>query len=253
MAGSALFPTDLGTVKGPRLNDLNVQSSAVGAPIPIVYGTYALAGNLIWSSGIIETVSRKKQGGKGRPTQTVKTFSYKVNCAVGICEGEIGNIVRIWADAKLIYDAREQLEDETDAEYSARTASNDALLANAEIYSGGTAQLADPTIESFEGAGNVSAFRDLAYVVFSEFQLEDYGNRIPSFRFEVTKSRWVCEDEIQFSNEVLFPWNTSQADPRDPKQPQLLQLQRQLCFRTDPSGGIRRRGDGTRMAGQDRR
>jgi hypothetical protein len=186
MAGSALFPTDLGTVSGPRLNDLNVQSSAVGAPIPIVYGTYAISGNVIWSSGIIEAVSKKKQGGKGGPTQTTKTYSYSVNCAVGVCEGEVNGISRIWADAKLIYDARPQLDGESDADYAARAVASAALLANAEIYLGSAAQLADPTIESFEGVGNVSAFRDLVYVVFSNFQLDEYGNRIPNFRFEVS-------------------------------------------------------------------
>jgi hypothetical protein len=163
-----------------------VQSSAVGAPIPIVYGTYAIAGNVIWSSGIIEKVSKKKQGGKGGPTQTVKTFSYKVNCAVGVCEGEVSTISRIWADAKLIYDARPQLDGENNADYTARTLASAELLANMEIYLGTADQLPDPTIESFEGAGNVSAFRDLAYVVFSEFQLEEYGNRVPNFRFETS-------------------------------------------------------------------
>ena len=186
LAGSALFPTDLGTVSGPRLNDLNMQVSTVGAPIPIVYGTYALAGNLIWSSGIIETVSRKKQGGKGGPTQTTKTYSYKVNCAVGVCEGPISGISRIWADAKLIYDARPQLDEETDAEYAARAIESASLLANMEVYLGTPDQAVDPTIESFEGAGNVSAFRDLVYVVFTDFQLADYGNRVPNFRFETT-------------------------------------------------------------------
>ena len=205
-AGSALFPTDLGTVSGPRLNDLNVQTSTVGAPIPIVYGTYAISGNVIWSSGIIETVSRKKQGGKGGPTQTVKTYSYKVNAAVGICEGEIGGIRRIWADAKLIYDARDQLTDETAEEYTARQESNAAFLSRTEIYLGSEDQLADPTIESIEGAGNVSGFRGLAYVVFSEFQLEDYGNRIPNFRFEVSSAANGCVPTVEYSNEVLYPW-----------------------------------------------
>lgn len=214
-AGSALFPTDLGTVSGPRLNDLSVQTSTVGAPIPIVYGTYAISGNVIWSSGIIEHVSRKRQGGKGGPTQTVKTYSYTVNCAVGLCEGPIGSVKRIWADAKLIYDVRPQQDGETDAEYVARQAENNALAARMEIHLGEDDQVADPTIESFEGVGNVSAFRDLAYVVFSEFPLEDYGNRIPNFRFEVTNEGIVCQEVTEYSNEVLFPWSESQDDPRD--------------------------------------
>jgi sugar lactone lactonase YvrE len=183
--GGAAFPTDLGTVNGPRLNDLQVQSSTVGAPIPLVYGTYAIAGNVIWSSGIIEKVSKKKQGGKGGPTQTVKTYSYSVNCAVGICEGPITGVRRVWADAKLIFDARPQFPDETNADYIARQFANGKFLDSATLYGGTEDQEPDPTIESYEGVGEVSAYRGLAYYVFSNFQLEDYGNRVPSFRFEV--------------------------------------------------------------------
>ena len=222
LAGSAIFPTDLGTVSGPRLNDLNVQVSTVGAPIPIVYGTYAISGNVIWSSGIIETVSRKKQGGKGGPTQTVKTYTYKVNCAVGLCEGEITSIIRIWADAKLIYDVRGQQDGETDLEYSERVAANDALAAGMEIYVGAEDQLADPTIESFEGVGNISAFRGLAYVVFSDFQLADYGNRIPNFRFEVASAgSRSCETVTEGEPRYLFPWRVSGIGPvYDPRSAQ---------------------------------
>ena len=46
-------------------------------------------------------------------------------------------------------------------------------------------QLPDPTIESYEVAGTVPGFRGLAYIVFNDFQLAKYGNRIPNFRFEV--------------------------------------------------------------------
>jgi hypothetical protein len=212
-AGSALFPTDLGTVSGPRLNDLTVQSSAVGAPIPIVYGTYAIAGNLIWSGGIEETVTKRRQGGKGGPTQTVKEYTYSVSCAVGLCEGPIQGIRRIWADTKLIYDARPQLEDETTEAYNARVQANSTLLNSMEIYLGGEDQLADPTIQSYEGSGNVSAFRGLAYVVFTDFWLTDYGNRVPNFRFEVSGAS-VPTTVGLYSAGWVPHWEWQSVDPR---------------------------------------
>jgi hypothetical protein len=216
LAGGALFPIDLGNTSGPRLDDLRVMSSTIGLPIPIVYGTYAINGNMIWSSGLIEHASRKRQGGKGGPTQVTTTYTYSVNCAIGMCEGEIDGVRRIWADAKLIYDAREQLEGETDAQYSARIAQNTTTLAGMEVYLGTADQLPDPTIESFETTGNVSGFRDLAYVVFTEFQLADYGNRVPQFRFEVTvNADTACETFAEYGQEVLYPWNEDAADPRD--------------------------------------
>lgn len=188
LAGQALFPTDLGTVSGPRLNDLRVQASTVGIPIALVYGRFAISGNIIWSSGIIESVKKEKQGGKGGPTQTIKTYTYSVNCAVGVCEGPVGGILRIWADTTLVYDQRPQQEGESLEDYEARLDANAVFINKTEIYTGTEDQLPDPTIESFIGVGNISAFRGLCYVVFSDFQLADYGNRIPNFRFEVVNT-----------------------------------------------------------------
>jgi hypothetical protein len=187
LAGQALFPTDLGNVNGPRLNDLTVQTATIGAPIPIVYGTFAFSGNVIWSSGIIETVTKTKQGGKGGPTQTVTTYSYAVNVAVGICEGEILGISRIWADSVLLFDGRALASQNPNLASNLAEDTWASLANKMQIYTGSEEQMPDPTIESFEGVGNVSAFRGLAYVVFNDFQLENYGNRIPNFRFEVMR------------------------------------------------------------------
>jgi hypothetical protein len=185
--GQAAITDNLGTIKGPRLGDLSVQTAEIGAPIPIIYGRYPVSGNMIWSTELKETVKKKKQGGKGGPKQKVKTFSYSVTCAIGVCEGLADGIVRIWADTKLIYDDRDQFEDETAGAFANRTAANAAILLNMSIYLGSEDQLPDPTIEMSEGAGNVSAFRGLCYVVFNDFQVEEYGNRVPNFRFEVQR------------------------------------------------------------------
>jgi hypothetical protein len=199
LVGQIAFPTDLGTVSGPRLNDLRVMGSEIGAPIPLVYGRYAIAGNLIWSAGIEESVSRQRQGGKGGPTQTVKTFTYSVNCAVGICEGPISGIRRVWADAKLIYDASPRGATESYEDYQARIFNNGVFLAGATFYLGSETQEPDPTIESIEGIGQTSGFRGLAYCVFADFQLEEYGNRIPSFRFEVEAYQTGLEVPIEIT------------------------------------------------------
>lgn len=187
VAGQALFPTDLGTVYGPRLNDLAVQQSTVGAPIPVLWGTFAFSGNLIWSSGIIEKVTKKKQGGKGGPTQTVKTYSYSVNCAIGICEGVLSAVDKVWADAKLIYDLSPMRDTESQDEYDERIEASGKFIEQVQFYYGTEDQMPDPTIEAYEGEGNVQGFRGLAYMVITGFQLEDYGNRIPTFRVEARR------------------------------------------------------------------
>ena len=85
------------TVKGPRLSDLRVMASSEGAPIPRVWGRMRVAGQVIWATQFLESVSTTG-GGKGSPSPTVTTYSYSVSLAIALCAGEINGIGRIWAD-----------------------------------------------------------------------------------------------------------------------------------------------------------
>jgi hypothetical protein len=155
---------------GVRLDNLDVQSSTYGRMIPILYGTSRMAGNIIWSLPIQETATSHNGGGKGgltaRQTEGNVSYSYSVTLAIAICEGEIDEILRVWADAKVI--------DPTQGTY--------------RIYTGSESQMPDSLIESIEGVGNTPAFRGLAYVVIEDFPIGDFGNRIPNFTFEVRRS-----------------------------------------------------------------
>ncbi|MGE3150821.1 MAG: hypothetical protein AB7K04_17370, partial [Pseudorhodoplanes sp.] len=94
--------------EGPRLRDLDVMVSTEGAPIPRVYGRVRLSGQVIWATALEERVSTQgggDGGGKGAPEPassgtSVKTYRYFANFAVGLCEGPIGHVARVWADGK---------------------------------------------------------------------------------------------------------------------------------------------------------
>lgn len=169
--------TKLKPYQGPRLADLAVQSSTYGKMIPVIYGTVRIGGNIIWSRPIKETATTTTQtsgggkGGGGKVSQTSTTYSYSITLAIGICEGAVDEVLRIWADAK-------QLDL---SQYTVR------------IYTGDETQLPDSIIQSFEGVDNTPAYRGMAYVVFEDFPMADYGNRIPNFTFEV-KKRAVATD-----------------------------------------------------------
>ena len=63
--------------QGPRLGDLKVMTSTAGAPMAKTYGTTRVAGNVIWSEAILETVSTSSQsGGKGGGGGSVTTTTY---------------------------------------------------------------------------------------------------------------------------------------------------------------------------------
>lgn len=59
------------------------------------------------------------------------------------------------------------------------------IAAAMRTYNGTEDQFPDPLIESYEGSGSVPAFRGMSYVVFESLRLTDFGNRIPTFEFQV--------------------------------------------------------------------
>ena len=180
--GSAFTTTELDAAEGPRMDDRKIQTSRYGEFLPRVYNTERLTGNIFWVEGdkISETSNTKtvEQGGKGGSEQKVTTFAYHVTMAVGICEGPISGISRIWADNILIYD----VSDSTDIGAVARSLE---IGGDIVIYLGNDDQLPNSTIELEKGTGNVPAFRGTAYLLLRNFQLENYGNRIPNLSFEV--------------------------------------------------------------------
>jgi hypothetical protein len=175
-----LFPEQI-TAEGPRLSELTVQASTYGVTVPVVYGQWRLTGNIIWAADIRETRQERDAGGKGGPQQTQVSYTYDASFAVGLCEGPIAGVLRIWADSRLVYDVSAT----ADAEAVAASINVGDVIT---VYTGTQTQLPDPTIEAALGVGNVPAYRGLAYVVFRDLALGDYGNRIPNLSFEVVEN-----------------------------------------------------------------
>lgn len=178
VAGNAIDHALFGTrqeraVEGPRLSDLTVMASTDGASIPRLYGRGRLSGQVIWATNLQEVVSTSSEttgGGKSTGgsstsvTTTTTTYSYYANLAVGLCEGPIGAVRRVWADGKAL----------------------DLSGLTVRTYSGDETQTPDPLIVAKEG--QAPAYRGLAYVVFERLPLADFGNRIPQLSFEVVRA-----------------------------------------------------------------
>jgi hypothetical protein len=165
---------------GPKLLDLTVTASTEGAPIPRLYGRARLGGQMIWATQLeaVETSSGSDSGGGGKwpvgglfnasASQSGSSggYLYYANFAIGVCEGPIARIGRVWADA-----AEFDL-----SQYACR------------IYYGTEDQRPDSLIEAKQGSGGAPAYRGLAYIVFERLPLLDFGNRIPQFNFEVFRA-----------------------------------------------------------------
>ena len=182
LVDNMLFPQKQ---QGPRLDDLTVTASTYGKPIPLLFGPEnRIAGNVIWSTGLIETVKKTKQGGKGAPSVQVTEYSYRASFAVLLGEGVLQGVRKIWANNKLIYDVDSPPDVET------------GLYSAIRFYPGTFTQNPDPTIEGYVGVGDTPAYRGSAYVVFVDLQLADFGNRIPNLEFLVEAQEAITVGEI---------------------------------------------------------
>ena len=174
--GQLLFPKSGPDVEGARLSDTQVTSSAYGAGINIVFGTVRVGGNIIWSKPLREQANKQKSGGKGGGGGSVTTYKYYWTGAVGVCEGPVGDILRIWADGKLQFDKTGNtggatLPSKRDFKFT--------------VYKGDEAQKTNSIMVADKGAGSTPAYRGLCYVFFNDIPVENYGNRIPNWTFEV--------------------------------------------------------------------
>jgi hypothetical protein len=159
------------SMSASQVGDLRVQTSQYGVVIPVCVGKQRVSGNVFWAADKVPHTTETEVGGKGGGGGGAVTTSttYSVSMAIGICKGPILGVSRVWADGKLIIDA-----------------TNDAKPLIGNLYLGNNSQLADATMTNALGAGEVPAYRGLAYIVLDNFDLGVTG-RIPNFSFEVLK------------------------------------------------------------------
>lgn len=170
VAGSLLFPP--GGSVGPRLNDLQVSSSAPGNPIPFGYGQFRLGGQIIWAQTLQE--HKKNQSAKGGPTVT--TYDYTCTFAVSFGFGP-GTIVQLWGDSQCIYDTTGTQQVGTLADSNGNT-----VQLSVALYEGDEFQMPDPVVSSIQGADQTPGYRGQIYAVFDNLDLTSFGNRVPNLR-----------------------------------------------------------------------
>lgn len=177
MVGNAIDQRILGAggaaVESGRIDRYRITGSAEGRAIAKVYGRMRVGGQVIWATQFKEIVTTTG-GGKGAPSQPKrKDYSYSVSLALGLCEGEISGVTRVWADGREI----------------------SLLDVTMRVYVGSEDQLPDPKIEAVEGVGTAPSYRGTAYVVFEDLDLAPFGNRVPQFSFEVSRPAPATQDE----------------------------------------------------------
>lgn len=163
------------SLTGARLSSARLAGASEGTAIPRLYGTARLGGTLIWATRFEEEAVTERSGGKSSGGTRTTTYRYYANLALGLCEGPIAGVRRVWADGREL--------DLTEIEM--------------RVYRGTRSQPVDPLIAAKQGADKAPAYRGLAYVVFERLPLDDFGNRIPLLQFEVIRPVGQLEDQIR--------------------------------------------------------
>jgi hypothetical protein len=170
VAGGVLFGADQ-QHKREHLVDRHINGATYGAPIPQIYGAFRLAGNMIWTTDLVEHSHRNKSGKGAGISSTTRTYTYTVSFAMGICRAQLSagsRIVRVYAEDKIIYDVNDP---------TVVLPATDLLF-----YTGDESQTPDPFMNAIQVQ---PAYRGLAYARFIDLDLTNWGNRIPQLSFEI--------------------------------------------------------------------
>jgi hypothetical protein len=142
-----------------------------GEPIALIFGKTRVIGKIIWAGKVLEVQNSNTEKKYFTLPKQTKSIHHTIECeyfvsfAMAICEGEILEIGRVWAGDELI----------------------DLGNYKFRLYEGSETQEPNPVITASSEDNQAPAFRGLSYIVFEDFPLDDFGQTIPVFSFEVTR------------------------------------------------------------------
>ena len=180
----------------PRLQDSQIMGASIGAPLPIVFGTDRIAGEVIWAGPRVErevvevTETETGGGGKGGApssthTQTTTRYKYFQSFAVSFGEGPAESLLRVWFDSNVVIDKSGNGIDSI----------NEGIIYR--FYKGDGTSMPDPEMVADKGASFTPPHRRLVWAMFKDVPLNDYRIPVPSVTAEIAftgaRSRNVLE------------------------------------------------------------
>jgi len=80
----------------PRLSSMQISTSVLAKPIPIVYGRQRVAVNLLDYTDFWSVAQQSSGGGKGGGKQTTG-YTYYANLLFALCEGPVSAVLSVWS------------------------------------------------------------------------------------------------------------------------------------------------------------
>lgn len=162
-----------------RIDDIKVSISKYGDMIPETWGNNVPTATAVWSTYIIEIGETQSQGkGGGVENTNYRQFIQSMWCLGRTPPpGTTVTLRKAWINGKLNYDSSSGLS----AAQALATEENPWV--SIALLPGFDDQLPVPMIETYEGVGNVPAFR--GRICLFIYGLECPGGRVPQLAFEL--------------------------------------------------------------------
>lgn len=151
--------------------DLSLPSVGFGRPIQRVYGTARVGTTLFWAGPI-----RRNDSDPDR-ADGLPNVRYYADFAVIIAGNPQIGLSRIWFNGRLFYENRPYLTGDP------LTVSNDAE-GFFNFYDGRGSKTASTVITAIDGAAVTPDYKHLSYLVFTDIDVTDYNNQIPTVSVE---------------------------------------------------------------------
>lgn len=175
------------SISSPRINQLSIQSSSLGLPITLGWGTGRVRCNLIWYNKFQAIAQTKKTGGKGGGVKQT-TYTYTASVIMGLSLGEVLSVPTIYRNKEVFKD--NEISTSWDGEYYETTTQTALQQAGLNLATGSTTQMPWGYLTS-NYPDQALAYRDIAYVYAQNYALDDNA-AIPNHSFEVRFSTHVA-------------------------------------------------------------
>lgn len=205
----------------PQLQELGVDSNALGDDVGEVHGRYLSKGKLIWlkNNQLTERYKTKKYGGGlFSSTKKVKTYSYYGTAAYLLGEAAPGaKIGRMWFNSELVTNEADDYTADSDENQSGferiylwivnwfGSRKNQFVTQEWRYYDGTQTAPHDVLVEEF--GADAPAYTGSQLLIIQDLPLEKYSNGLPEVRAEIITSP-TLEIETAESVTVTDPYGT---------------------------------------------
>ena len=198
-------PDTDGNQADPTLTTIKTASQF--SSIPVIFGEYVVGGNLIWvDEQKTETFSYYKSTADGQKLGPFTEPVQSIGFMLGLAEGELNNVLRVWFGDAVVYNQTISV----DGAMPTFTPGNDgatdldlAMLADGTYtldrlaatkpqlawFNGSPHQKVNPDYAKTVGFGKAPAHRDLAYIYFSNINLNFFAaGDFPEIKVDVVSN-----------------------------------------------------------------